>query len=227
MAMERRRLSRYTFRQICPNRTSFKPYGPAGIPCFAWAHGRMEKGAHYAYREILIARQSKISSGALLRGIDGMSDFCRIADDVKLGDGVVVQAFVNLYGCEIGSRTKIGTFVEIQRGVIVGKECKISSHTFVCEGVTLEDGVFIGHNVTFINDRYPASRNESGKLKNRNDWTCEPILVKEGASIGSGSTILCGVVIGEKAVIGAGTVVTHSVPPGETWAGNPARRLRK
>jgi UDP-2-acetamido-3-amino-2,3-dideoxy-glucuronate N-acetyltransferase len=152
-------------------------------------------------------------------------EFVRIANDVRLGTDVVIRSFVNLYGCAIGDRSKIGTFVEIQRGAIIGKDCKISSHTFICESVTLEDGVFVGHNVTFINDRYPSSRNEEGRLRTDAEWVCEPTFVQAGASIGSGSTILCGITIGADALIGAGSVVTKSVPPGETWAGNPARRM--
>jgi acetyltransferase-like isoleucine patch superfamily enzyme len=149
-----------------------------------------------------------------------------IAPDVKLGKGVRIFAFTNLYGCEIGDDTKIGTFVEIQKGAKIGNRCKISSHSFICEGVTLEDGVFVGHNVTFINDRYPRATNVDGQLQTEADWTCERTLVKRGASIGSSATILCGVTIGENAVIGAGSVVTKDVPAGAVVAGNPARILR-
>jgi UDP-2-acetamido-3-amino-2,3-dideoxy-glucuronate N-acetyltransferase len=147
----------------------------------------------------------------------------KIAASVKLGKNVRIFDFTNLYGCEIGDDTKIGAFVEIQKGVKVGANCKVSSHTFICEGVTLEDGVFIGHNVTFINDRYPRSTNADGKLQTEADWACVPTLVKRGASIGSGATLLCGITVGENAVVGAGSVVTKDVPPGAVVAGNPAR----
>lgn len=150
----------------------------------------------------------------------------RIAPDVKLGRGVRIFAFTNLYGCEIGDDVKIGTFVEIQKGARIGNRCKISSHTFICEGVTLEDEVFIGHNVTFINDLYPRATNGDGALQTEADWKCVGTLVKRGASIGSGATLLCGVTIGERAVIGAGSVVTRDVPAGAVVAGNPARVLR-
>ena len=153
------------------------------------------------------------------------SGFRRIAADVKLGPGVIVRDFVNLYGCEIGEDTRIGTFVEIQRGAKVGRRCKVSSHTFICEGVTIEDDVFIGHNVSFINDRYPRAT-ANGQLQTEHDWKLESTLVKRGASIGTSATILCGVVIGEKAIVGAGSVVTHDVPPGAVVAGNPARVLK-
>ena len=149
-----------------------------------------------------------------------------ISPDVKMGRDVKVFGFVNLYGCEIGDDTKIGAFVEIQKGVKIGNRCKISSHTFVCEGVTIEDEVLVGHNVTFINDRYPKATTEEGELKTDKDWTCTPTLVKKGASIGSSATILCGVTIGEKALVGAGSVVTEDVPPDTTVIGNPARPLR-
>jgi acetyltransferase-like isoleucine patch superfamily enzyme len=150
----------------------------------------------------------------------------RIAPDVKLGQRVKVFAFTNLYGCEVGDDSKIGTFVEIQKNAKVGKRCKVSSHTFICEGVMLEDEVFVGHGVTFINDRFPRSTNTDGKLQTEADWKCESTLVKRGASIGSGATILCGVTIGERAIIGAGSVVTKDVPPGGVVAGNPAKLLR-
>ena len=153
-------------------------------------------------------------------------DFVRIAPDVKLGIDVAIYAFVNLYGCEIGDETKIGTFVEIQRGAKVGKRVKISSHTFICEGVTVEDEAFIGHGVMFINDKFPRAAAADGELKTDADWTCTPTVVKRGASIGSNATILCGVTIGERAVIGAGSVVTRDVPAGAVVAGNPARVLR-
>lgn len=151
----------------------------------------------------------------------------RIAPDVKLGKNVKLVDFVNLYGCTIGDGTKIGTFVEIQKGATVGKNCKVSSHTFICEGVTIEDDVFIGHSVTFINDRYPRATNEDGSLQTDADWTCLPTVVKRGASIGSGATILCGVAIGERAIVGAGSVVVKDVPPGATVAGNPARVFKE
>jgi acetyltransferase-like isoleucine patch superfamily enzyme len=152
--------------------------------------------------------------------------FQRIAPDVKLGQRVKIFAFTNLYGCELGDDVKIGTFVEIQRGARVGNRCKISSHSFLCEGVTLEDEVFIGHGVTFINDRFPRATNEDGTVQTNADWECIPTLVKRRASIGSGSTILCGVTIGEGATVGAGSVVTKDVPDGAVVAGNPARLLR-
>jgi acetyltransferase-like isoleucine patch superfamily enzyme len=155
------------------------------------------------------------------------SDVCkRIAPDVKLGQRVRIYDFTNLYGCEIGDDVKIGTFVEIQKGAKIGNRCKISSHTFICEGVILEDEVFIGHNVTFINDRYPRAINGNGALQTEADWNCVGTIVKRGASIGSGATLLCGVTIGENAVIGAGSVVTRDVPAGAVVAGNPARILK-
>ena len=153
-------------------------------------------------------------------------DFVRIAPDVKLGKDVKIYAFVNLYGCEIGDESKIGTFVEIQRGAKIGRHVKVSSHTFICEGVAIEDEVFVGHSVTFINDRYPRATNEDGSIQNDVDWKLERTLVKKRASIGSGSTILCGVSIGENAIIGAGSVITRDVPDGAVVAGNPARFLR-
>jgi UDP-2-acetamido-3-amino-2,3-dideoxy-glucuronate N-acetyltransferase len=153
-------------------------------------------------------------------------DYVRIAPDVKLGRDVKIYAYVNLYGCEIGDESKIGTFVEIQKGSNIGARVKISSHTFICEGVTIEDEVFIGHGVMFINDKYPRSATVSGQLQTEADWVCIPTMVKRGASIGSNATILCGVTIGEKAVVGAGSVVTHDVPPNTIVAGNPARILR-
>ena len=154
-------------------------------------------------------------------------DYCRISPDVKLGKGVRIFAFVNLYGCEIGDDVKIGAFVEIQKGVKVGSRCKISSHSFLCEGVTLEDDVFIGHNVTFTNDRYPRATNQDGTLQTEKDWACIPTLIKRGASIGSSVTLLCGITVGENAIIGAGSVVTRDVPANITVAGNPARTLKK
>jgi UDP-2-acetamido-3-amino-2,3-dideoxy-glucuronate N-acetyltransferase len=146
-----------------------------------------------------------------------------VTPDVKLGKNVKIYDFVNLYGCEIGDNSKIGTFVEIQRGAKIGSNCKISSHTFICEGVTIEDDVFIGHNVTFINDRYPRATRGDGRLQTEADWSCVPTLIKRGASIGSSATILCGLTIGEKALVGAGSVVTKDVPPGAVVGGNPAR----
>ncbi len=150
----------------------------------------------------------------------------QIAPDVKLGKGVRIFGFTNLYGCEIGDDVKIGTFVEIQKGARIGSRCKISSHTFICEGVVLEDEVFVGHNVTFINDLYPRSTNGDGKLQTEADWKCVPTFVKKGASIGSGATLLCGITVGPRAVIGAGSVVTRDVPADTVVAGNPARVLR-
>lgn len=152
--------------------------------------------------------------------------FCVITPDVKLGRDVIIYNFVNLYGCEIGDGSKIGSFVEIQKGARVGRNCKISSHTFICEGVTIEDEVFIGHGVVFINDKYPRATGTSG-LQTEADWDVVPTLVKRGASIGSGATILCGLTIGERATIGAGALVTKDVQAGETVAGNPAHRLAK
>lgn len=151
----------------------------------------------------------------------------RIAPDVKLGADVKVYSFTNLYGCEVGDGTKIGTFVEVQKKAVIGKRCKISSHTFICEGVVIEDEVFIGHGVTFINDKFPRATNPDGSLQTEADWHCESTRVKKGASIGSGATILCGVTIGERAIVGAGSVVTKDVPDGTTVAGNPAKPLRK
>jgi UDP-2-acetamido-3-amino-2,3-dideoxy-glucuronate N-acetyltransferase len=151
----------------------------------------------------------------------------QIAPDVKLGKGVRIFGFTNLYGCEIGDDVKIGTFVEIQKGARIGNRCKISSHTFICEGVELEDEVFIGHNVTFINDLYPRATNGTGALQSEADWKCIPTRVKRGASIGSGSTLLCGITIGEQALVGAGSVVTKDVPAFTVVAGNPARVIKK
>lgn len=152
--------------------------------------------------------------------------FQRIAPDVKLGKNVRIYDFTNLYGCEIGDDVKIGTFVEIQKGSKIGNRCKVSSHTFICEGVTLEDDVFIGHNVTFINDRYPRATNGTGQLQTESDWNCVATLIRRGASIGSGATLLCGITVGEDALVGAGSVVTKNVPAGAVVAGNPARVVK-
>lgn len=155
-----------------------------------------------------------------------MSFLC-IADDVKLGKDVKLSKFINLYGCKIGDNTKVGAFVEIQKNAFVGRNCKISSHTFICEGVTIEDNVFVGHNVAFINDSFPRATTSGGELQTEADWKVEPTLVKKGASIGSGCTILANVTIGENAIIGAGSVVTKNVPPDTIVVGNPAKILRK
>jgi len=155
-----------------------------------------------------------------------MSDKKNIRD-VNLGRDVVIYDFVNLYGCTIGDNTKVGTFVEIQKNAVIGKNCKISSHTFICEGVHIEDGVFVGHNVTFINDKIPRATNESGAIQSGEDWEVVPTYVKRGASIGSSATIMCGVTIGERAIVGAGAVVTKDVPPETVVAGVPAKIVRK
>jgi len=149
--------------------------------------------------------------------------FCVIAPDVKLGRDVIIYNFVNLYGCEIGDGTKIGSFVEIQKGVFVGRNCKVSSHTFICEGVTIKDEVFVGHGVSFINDKYPRATSAHGSLQSEADWKVVPTVVERGAAIGSGATILCGVTIGEEAIVGAGAVVTKDVAARTSVAGNPAR----
>ena len=154
-------------------------------------------------------------------------EYCRIAPDVCLGEGVVVHAFVNLYGCTIGAGTKIGTFVEVQKGAAIGARCKVGSHSFICEGATIEDECFIGHGVMFTNDRRPRAAREDGTLQTDADWVVIPTRVGRGASIGSGAIILCGVSIGERAMIGAGAVVTADVPPGATVAGVPARILAR
>ena len=153
-------------------------------------------------------------------------DYNCIAPDVKLGKDVRLAKFINLYGCEIGDETKIGAFVEIQKSARIGQRCKISSHTFICEGVTIEDHVFVGHGVVFINDSYPRATTAAGDLQTADDWKVESTVVKKGASIGSGATILCNVTIGERAIVGAGSVVTRDVPPDTIVAGNPARILR-
>ena len=154
-------------------------------------------------------------------------EFCRIAADVKLGKDVKCYAFVNLYGCTVGDNSRIGTFVEIQKNAHIGKNVKVSSHTFICEGVVIEDNVFIGHNVSFINDKYPRATNADGSPQSEADWKVIPTRVKKGASIGTSATILCGVTIGENAIVGAGSVVTSDVPDGATVAGVPARIMRK
>jgi len=150
----------------------------------------------------------------------------RVAPDVKLGRNVRMYAFVNLYGCEVGDDTSIGTFVEIQKGVRIGARCKIQSHTFICEGVTIEDEVFVGHNVNFINDLYPRATNDDGSRQGEADWKVIPTVVRRGASIGTGAVLLGGITIGERAVVGAGSVVTRDVPAGRTVMGNPARLSR-
>lgn len=150
-----------------------------------------------------------------------------IADDVKLGANVRVHSFANLYGCEVGTNSRIGAFVEIQKGAKIGKNCKISSHSFICEGVRVEDDVFVGHHVVFINDRYPKAVNARGELQAADDWSVHPTVVERGASIGSGAVILCDVIIGSEAIVGAGSVVTKNVPPRAVVAGNPARVIRR
>ena len=151
----------------------------------------------------------------------------KISSDVKLGKDVKIYDFVNLYGCEIDDNTKIGTFVEIQKNAKIGKNCKISSHTFICEGVIIEDEVFVGHNVTFINDLFPRAVNCDGSMQTDDDWVCIKTVIKRGASIGSSATLLCGITVGENAIIGAGSVVTKDVPPDTIVAGNPARKIRE
>lgn len=155
------------------------------------------------------------------------AEFARIAPDVKLGNNVKIYAFVNLYGCEIDDDSRVGTFVEIQKGAHIGKHVKISSHTFICEGVTIEDEVFIGHGVMFINDKYPRATAANGELQTEADWVCTPTLISRKASVGSNATILCGVTVGEGAIVGAGSVVTRDVPAWTVVAGNPAKIIRK
>jgi acetyltransferase-like isoleucine patch superfamily enzyme len=155
-----------------------------------------------------------------------MNEFVCISPDVKLGRDVRLSKFINLYGCEIGDETKIGAFVEVQKNAVIGNRCKISSHTFICEGVTIEDNVFVGHGVVFINDSYPRATNLDGSLQTESDWRVERTVVKKGASIGSGATILAKITIGENAIVGAGAVVTKDVPAQTVVAGNPARLLR-
>lgn len=157
----------------------------------------------------------------------GTPEYARIAPDVKLGRDVKIYAFVNLYGCEIDDESRVGAFVEIQKGVKIGKRVKVSSHTFICEGVTVEDEVFIGHGVMFINDKYPRATTENGGLQTEADWVCIPTRIEKRASIGSNATILCGVTVGEGALVGAGSVVTRDVPAGAVVAGNPARIIKK
>ena len=156
-----------------------------------------------------------------------MREFCRIAHNVKLGENVSIHAFVNLYGCSIGDNSRIGAFVEIQKNASIGRNVKVSSHTFVCEGVEIEDDCFIGHNVSFINDKYPRATSDNGVPQSEADWQVVPTRVMRGASIGTGATILCGITIGENATVGAGSVVTHDVPDNAVVAGNPARRLHR
>jgi len=158
---------------------------------------------------------------------DQVPPFRLIASSVKLGQNVKIYSFTNLYGCEIGDDSKIGTFVEIQKGARIGKRCKISSHTFICEGVVIEDEVFVGHNVTFINDLFPRATNADGSLQTEADWKCGTTLIKKGASIGSSATLLCGITVGEGALVGAGSVVTKDVPPYAVVAGNPARIIKR
>jgi UDP-2-acetamido-3-amino-2,3-dideoxy-glucuronate N-acetyltransferase len=153
--------------------------------------------------------------------------YVSVAEDVRLGENVKLANFINLYGCAIGDNTKIGTFVEVQKNACIGRNCKIQSHTFICEGVSIEDNVFIGHGVIFINDKYPRSTTGDGNLQSEADWKVVPTVVKKGASIGSGSTILCNITIGEKAIIGSGSVVTKDVPPNTIVAGNPAKIIRR
>ncbi len=156
-----------------------------------------------------------------------VESYNRIAPDVALGKDVKFFGFVNAYGCTIGDRTKVGAFVEIQKNAVIGCDCKISSHTFICEGVHISNRVFIGHNATFINDKYPRAISADGALQTEHDWDVAPTHIEDGASVGSGATLLCGITVGKRAIVGAGSVVTKSVPAGQIWAGNPARFIRK
>jgi acetyltransferase-like isoleucine patch superfamily enzyme len=155
-----------------------------------------------------------------------MGEYVCISSDVRLGKNVSLSKFINLYGCEIGDNTKVGAFVEIQKNASIGSNCKISSHTFICEGVIIEDNVFVGHNVTFINDLLPRATTDGGTMQTEADWICEKTIIKRGASIGSSATLLCGITVGENAIVGAGSVVTKDVPPNTIVAGNPARFKR-
>ena len=159
--------------------------------------------------------------------MSGLPDYNRIADSVTLGEGVQLACYINAYGCTIGDECKVGAFVEIQKGAVIGRRCKISSHTFICEGVTLEDNVFIGHGVMFTNDKVPRATGADGSLQTEADWSVVPTTIATGASIGSGSTLLCGIRVGENAVVGAGSVVTRDIPAGEVWCGNPAQFLKQ
>jgi acetyltransferase-like isoleucine patch superfamily enzyme len=163
----------------------------------------------------------------LSKEVDNVEKYACIAEDVQLGQNVQLSKFINLYGCSVGDNTKIGSFVEIQKNATIGKNCKISSHSFICEGVHIEDDVFVGHGVTFINDTFPRATNPGGRLQTEEDWQVERTIVKKGASIGSGATILSNVTIGENAIIGAGSVVTKDVPQNVIVVGNPARFLRE
>jgi acetyltransferase-like isoleucine patch superfamily enzyme len=153
--------------------------------------------------------------------------FLCVADDVRLGKNVKLAKFINLYGCTVGDDTKIGTFVEIQKNATIGRNCKIQSHTFICEGVAIEDHVFVGHGVTFVNDKYPRATTSDGEMQDEKDWSVIPTVIRRGASIGSGATIMCNVTIGENAIVGSGSVVTRDVPPNTIVAGNPAKILRR
>lgn len=173
------------------------------------------------------AQRHTVDNGSAQKDSGYGSPYVCISPDVELGKDVRLSKFINLYGCVVGDNTKIGAFVEIQKNAKVGSNCKISSHSFICEGVTIEDDVFIGHGVTFINDVYPRATSAAGRLQTDSDWVVAPTLIKRGASIGSGATILPNVVVGEEAIVGAGSVVTHDVEPRSIVAGNPARLLRR